>query len=80
MSDLEAALLAAHAREDHPALVDLYRRAAEGAETEESRAFYLTHAHVFALETAHPDTADLRAELIGMGREEPLPPAREPKR
>lgn len=72
MSDLDARLLAAHANHDLRALVALYQTAADGAETESARAFYLTHAHVFALETDHPDTARLRAELIAMGREIPL--------
>lgn len=72
MSDLGARLLAAHDSGDLVALVHLYRAAAKGAATQDARGFYLTHAHVFALELGHPDTAALRAELIAMGREAPL--------
>jgi len=72
MTDLDARLLAAHDSGDIRALVALYREAAEAANTETARAFYLTHAHVFALEINHPDTAALRAGLIAMGRETAL--------
>ena len=72
MSDLDTRLLAAHAASDVPALVDLYRAAATSAETDTARGFYLTHAHVFALEINHPDTATLRAMLVEMGREHVL--------
>lgn len=72
MTDLDARLLAAHENNDLRALVDLYRAAADQAKTETARAFYLTHAHVFALELGHPDTEILRAALIAMGRETPL--------
>lgn len=72
MNDLGAQLLAAHAASDGPALVALYRAAADTADTDTARGFYLTHAHVFALEINHPDTADLRAALISMGREQAL--------
>jgi len=72
MNDLDARLLAAHAAHDLPALVALNREAADAAETEAARGFFLTHAHVFALEMGHPDTQVLRAALIAMGRETPL--------
>jgi hypothetical protein len=72
MNDLDAALLDAHARGDVAALVTLYRTAADAALTQDARGFYLTHAHVFALELGHTGTAALRAELIAMGREIPL--------
>lgn len=72
MSDLDARLLAAHDRGDGAALVALYREAAEAAPDDDARGFFLTHAHVFALEVEHPDTAHLRAQLIEMGREIPL--------
>ena len=72
MSDLDARLVAAHAANDTDALVTLYREAADKADTDTARGFYLTHAHVFALELGHPDTARLRAALIAMGREAPL--------
>ncbi|MEO0379396.1 MAG: hypothetical protein AAF252_03950 [Pseudomonadota bacterium] len=72
MIDLDAQLLAAHAAKDTRALVHLYQKAAACAATEEARAFYLTHAHVFALEINHPDTAALRAQLVALGRESAL--------
>jgi hypothetical protein len=73
MKDLNAQLLAAHAQGDASALVTLYTKAADQAGDSEAAAFYLTHAHVFALETNHPDTAKLRQRLIDQGREDPLP-------
>lgn len=72
MRDLDARLLDAHAQGDIAALVTLYREAANATSDDAARGFYLTHAHVFALELGHPDTAELRAELIRMGRETPL--------
>lgn len=72
MDTLDAQLLAAHAARDTAALVDLYRRAAQEAGDMQAQAFYLTHAHVFALELGHPQTDALRAELIALGRETPL--------
>ncbi|MEP1198114.1 hypothetical protein [Tateyamaria sp.] len=72
MSDLDAQLLAAHEAYDVPALVALYRQAANTADNDDARGFYLTHAHVFALEINHPDTARLRDALIEMGRESAL--------
>ena len=42
----------------------------ESAELSEiARGFYLTYAFIFALETGHPETAGLRAQLVAMGRE-----------
>lgn len=69
MNDLDARLLQAHAANDTAALVDLYIEAAESAPSEDATGFYLTHAYVFALEIAHPSSADLRAQLVSMGRE-----------
>ncbi|MEL6475965.1 MAG: hypothetical protein AAFR17_01455 [Pseudomonadota bacterium] len=68
--DLDAALLAAHAAGDKPALVELYRRAADGSVSEDAACFYLTHAYVFALETDHPDADALHRRLKAAGREE----------
>ena len=78
MKDLDAALLAAHAAGDLDALVTLYRQAAEAADDPDAKGFYLTHAHVFALELGHPDTDAMRQALIDQGREAPLHPARPP--
>lgn len=75
MSDLDGRLLAAHAAGDTQTLVTLYTQAAEVARDCDARAFYLTHAHVYALELGHPDQDVLRAKLIAMGREVPLHPA-----
>lgn len=70
MSPLSARLDAALARGDGAALVSLYREAADQAASETEQGFFLTHAYVHALETAHPDAPDLRLILKAMGREE----------
>ncbi len=72
MSDLDSRLLAAHERDDRLALVTLYSEAAASVDDVEAAAFYLTHAHIFALELGLPEAVDLRARLVEMGREEPL--------
>ncbi|APE45404.1 hypothetical protein BOO69_09800 [Sulfitobacter alexandrii] len=77
---LERDLLAAHAAGDLGALVTLYQRAAAEATAPERAAFYLTHAHVFAMETDHPDAPALRMRLVAQGRESALPPPRPPFR
>lgn len=69
MSDLDTRLLAAHGRGDRAALVALYAEAAEAAEEEQARCFYLTHAYVFALEAGHAQAPALRARLVAAGRE-----------
>ena len=74
MSDLAARLLAAHDADDRRALIGLYAEAADATDDETARGFYLTHAHVFAMELGDPRAADLRAALVRMGREEPLKP------
>jgi hypothetical protein len=71
---LDAALQAAHTAGDAAALVDLYTQAAQSTQDENRAAFYLTHAHVFALEIDHPEVGNLRAALVKAGREVPLPP------
>lgn len=63
MNNLDARLLAAHARGDLAALVMLYTLAADSALNEQAKRFYLTHAYVFALETDHPDIPVLRDRL-----------------
>lgn len=80
MKDLDAALLAAHAAGDTSALIDLYVKASDAAETLDSEAFYLTHAYVFALEAGDARAQVLHAALVAKGREAPLPPAPAPKR
>ncbi len=68
MSGLDARLLDAHARHDHPSLVKLYAQAAETAHDTDAACFYLTHAYIFALELGHPDTTALHAQLAAHGR------------
>lgn len=79
-AELDAALLAAHHKGDAAQLVTLYQQAADQANDAEAAGFYLTHAHVFAMEIDHPDRDALRARLIAMGREVPLHPAPPPLR
>ena len=69
---LDERLLAAHAREDTLALIDLYTEAAEQASDDSARGFYLTHAYVFALELGSEKAPQIRERLIEMGRETPL--------
>ncbi|MEL7230293.1 MAG: hypothetical protein AAGK38_10345 [Pseudomonadota bacterium] len=70
MVDLEAALLAAHRREDKQELMRLYHEAAQHYEDDENRAaFYLTHAYIFALECGAPEAASLNRLLAQQGRE-----------
>lgn len=80
MTPLGKAILAAYAASDNSALVDLYAKAAAETNDENRAAFYLTHAHVFALETDHPSTDTLRAALIAAGRETALAPPNPPRR
>lgn len=71
MNDLNARLLDAHDRGDKAALVGLYVEAAEAAASQQAAFFFLTQAHVFAMETGHPEAAALRARLVAAGREAP---------
>ncbi|WP_298357894.1 hypothetical protein [uncultured Litoreibacter sp.] len=68
-SELDARLLAAHAEDDSPALINLYIEAADTAATEEATGFYLTHAYVFALEAGDARAADIKARLVEMKRD-----------
>jgi hypothetical protein len=76
MNPLNSAILAAHASGDTSTLVDLYAQAAKATQDADQSAFYLTHAHIFALEANHPAAGDLRAQLIAAGRDAPLEPPR----
>lgn len=74
MSDqaLDAALLAAHAADDKPALVRLYRQAGERRLSEgktDAGCFYLTQAYIFALDCGDPAWMSLRNLLASYGRE-----------
>jgi hypothetical protein len=66
---LDRQLLDAHARGDKHALVTLYTRAGETAQSEDARYFYLTHAYIFALDTGHPRARALLDKLKAAGRE-----------
>jgi len=70
---LDAALLAAHAAGDRTALVGLYAEAAETAAAP-AVAFYLTHAHVYALEAGDPRAAVLKTRLVEIGADMPDAP------
>lgn len=72
MKDLDARLLAAHTAGDAQGLVALYTEAAQASADDNARAFYLTHALVFALETNHPHASPLRSALVAMGRDAEL--------
>ncbi|WP_299414550.1 hypothetical protein [uncultured Sulfitobacter sp.] len=69
MSDLHAQMLAAHATGDVDALIGLYTQAADQASDVDQACFFLTHAHVFALEAGDPRAQTLRAQLVSHGRE-----------
>jgi hypothetical protein len=64
---LDAALIEAHARGDRAGLIALYAEAADTAGDTRARAFYLTHAYVFALEAGDPRAAALKARLVAEG-------------
>ena len=64
---LDRAILAAHARGDAGALVELYARGAGLMRDRRATAFLLTQAHVFALEAGHPAEPTLRARLQAIG-------------
>ena len=66
---LDALILKAHAGDDRTALVALYTQAADLADDVDTECFFLTHAHIFALEFDHPSLAGLRARLVAFGRE-----------
>ncbi len=68
MSALDARLLAAHAEDDTAALITLYTEAGEQAPEEVARAFYLTHAFIYALEAGDARAGTLHANLKDMGR------------
>jgi hypothetical protein len=67
---LDAALRAAHGQGDGRALVGLYEAAAARADGV-ARAFYLTHAYIFALERGDSRAAALGAALVEIGADTP---------
>lgn len=68
MSALDARLLAAHAQDNADALITLYTEASEQAPEEVARAFFLTHAFIYALEAGDARASDLHTRLQAMGR------------
>ncbi|WP_121629696.1 hypothetical protein [Tropicibacter alexandrii] len=69
MKALDDMLIEAHEARDHRALVELYARAADGANDLDAACFYLTHAYIFALEQGDARALDLHARLKAEGRE-----------
>ena len=70
MSDLDRQLLRAHEEQDAFGLVDLYTRAADEVGEGTAAKFFLTQAYVFALESGHPRTSELRVRLRALKSEE----------
>lgn len=70
ISDLDAAMIAAHAAHDPAALIRLYTQAADASNDLDAACFYLTHAYVFALEAGAAQAGRLHARLVHHGREE----------
>jgi hypothetical protein len=69
---LDAALLAAHAAADIPALARLYRQAGETRLSEgkiNAGCFYLVQAYIFALDCGADDIPEIHAILVAHGRE-----------
>ena len=67
--DLNTEILAAHARNNYFLLIELYTKGADSADNHDAECFFLTFAHVFALELGHPNQFKLRARLKAYGRE-----------
>lgn len=68
MSDLNDAILAAHAQDNRRALVGLYTQAADGANDTNTTCFFLTYAYVYALELGMAEADALYARLAAHGR------------
>ncbi|MEM1431065.1 MAG: hypothetical protein AAGG09_16545 [Pseudomonadota bacterium] len=67
---LDAALVHAHESGDKAVLARLYADAAARADDTRQKAFYLTHAYVFALDAGLADATRLHARLRALGCEE----------
>ena len=67
---LDEKLLAAHERRDLDSLTTLYSQAAEAVDDLDARCFYLTHAYICALDLGDDRAGELRARLVGYGRED----------
>ncbi len=70
MNRLETALLKAHETGDQISLVALYRQAADETSDPTARAFFLTHAYVFALESGLRAAHDIHLQLVALGCDE----------
>jgi|FLOH01.1.fsa_nt_gi hypothetical protein len=73
VEDIDRALLEAHAADDRPELVALYRQAGDmmlAAGRVGAGCFYLTHAYIFALDCGAPEAAAIHQTLVAYGREE----------
>lgn len=74
-ADLDAALLAAHAKQDAGTLIGLYAQAGEAVQAQDADAacFYFTQAFIFALEAGDPRALGLQVRLHALGREDAPP-------
>lgn len=66
---LNAALLAAHARDDREEIARLYGAAGDQADTVDEACFFWTQAYVFALEAGMAEAERYRTALVAQGRE-----------
>ena len=66
---LNQKIIAAHKARDEWQLVNLYTQAADSSEDRDTECFFLTCAHIFALEHNHPSQSILIARLKVRGRE-----------
>tara|TARA_B100000780_G_scaffold102489_1_gene71663 strand:- start:747 stop:968 length:222 start_codon:yes stop_codon:yes gene_type:complete len=69
VEDLNTKILAAHANNNYFLLIDLYSKAANTADDQDAECFFLTCAHIVALELGHPNQFRLQARLKAYGRE-----------
>ena len=68
-TQLNQKIITAHKNKYEWQLVDLYTQAADSSEDFDTQCFFLTCAHIFALEQNHPSQSILRERLKGNGRE-----------
>ena len=66
---LNQKIIAAHKKRDDWLLVELYTQAADSTADCDRECFFLTCAHIFALEQNHPSQSNLRERLESNGRE-----------
>ena len=68
-TQLNQKIIAAHKIRDDWLLVELYTQAADSSTDCDRECFFLTFAHIFALEQNHPSQSNLRERLESNGRE-----------